>query len=48
MTIEAAIKTLIGVFIATVLEGGKIKKSLPVLIGCCIGGILAGIILTVL
>lgn len=46
--IDMALAVAFGVFFATALEGGKIKKSLPVLLGCCLGGILAGIVLAIL
>lgn len=46
--IDMGIAIATGVFIATALEGGKIKKSITVLLGCCIGGILAGIVLVFL
>ncbi|MBC5626682.1 hypothetical protein H8S10_14610 [Clostridium sp. NSJ-49] len=44
--IDMALAVASGVFIATALESRNIKKSLPVLLGCCIGGVLAGIVLT--
>ena len=46
--IDMAFAVAAGIFVATILEGGKVKKSIPVFIGCLIGGGLAGIILAIM
>ena len=43
--IDMALAVATGVLVATTLEGNNIKESIPTLMGCCIGGIIAGIVL---